>query len=340
MRQTTGKKDLLALWAGRLGLTRLLSILPKRDILLGVNYHRIGYADCTPYDPGVFSTTPEGFDDQIGYLRRLVRMVTLEEAVAVAHGKLKLHGPAAFITFDDGYRDNYQYAFPILQSHSVQGVFFLATSFVGATKPPWWDQIAFLVKNCRQPRLQLSYPRPLEFSVDQEALPTSIREVLRVYKEPGVESERFIRSLEEACGTARPGQDAERCFLDWTEAAEMSRDGMAIGSHTHSHEILSKLTPDGQAEEVLRSRRILEERLTTTVDTLAYPVGQRGSFSDETTGILRAAGYRAAFSFYGGFNRPGSIDPYNILRVGADGQSRTRFEWQSSVAYATGRYWL
>jgi peptidoglycan/xylan/chitin deacetylase (PgdA/CDA1 family) len=74
------------------------------------------------------------------------------------------------ITFDDGYLDNYEIAFPILRSHVVQGVFFLATSMVGSCQVPWWDHIAYLMKTARRRRFSLRYPADLAVDIDRERL--------------------------------------------------------------------------------------------------------------------------------------------------------------------------
>jgi peptidoglycan/xylan/chitin deacetylase (PgdA/CDA1 family) len=155
-------------------------------------------------------------------------------------------------------------------------------------------------------------------------------------RDPG----RFVEQLEEACDSARPGAAAQRCFLDWNEAREMQQGGMAFGSHTHSHEILSKLPADGQLQELRLSREILEKELGRPIDILAYPVGARDTFSAETINALRQANYRAAFSFYTGFNPAGAIAPFDIRRCGVDQQSRKRLRLQTAIGSRAGNLWF
>ena len=66
------------------------------------------------------------------------------------------------ITFDDGYRDNYTLAFPILRKHGVQAVFFLPTAFIGTGKLPWWDVIAYIIKHSVKKHIHIEYPEPHE----------------------------------------------------------------------------------------------------------------------------------------------------------------------------------
>lgn len=267
--------------------------------------------------------------------------MTLEETLAFIDGTLKEEARRCrvLITFDDGYLDNYTVAFPILRSHGVQGVFFLATGMVGSCQVPWWDHIAYLVKTARRRAFSLRYPTSLAVDIDRKGLAESLQAILKLYKRPeNADPARFIRELAEETRGDDPPATLRR-FLSWDEAREMIRGGMAIGSHTHSHHVLSQLEPARQLEELSRSRAILKEQLGIEADALAYPVGAKASFTGQTQALARDAGYRAAFSFYGGTNLPGKIAPYNVKRIGIGGQSWRRFRVQTAVGRFAGSYW-
>jgi peptidoglycan/xylan/chitin deacetylase (PgdA/CDA1 family) len=243
------------------------------------------------------------------------------------------------LTFDDGYLDNYSIAYPLLQSHGVQGVFFLCTSLVGSCHVPWWDRIACLVKTAAQRRFSLSYPSALAVNIDLNGLGQSLRAILAAYKKPeNIDPPRFIRELTEVTQGKEVAQTTRR-FLSWEEAGQMVRGGMAIGSHTHSHSVLSQLEPEKQFEELSRSRAILKRELGIDAQALAYPVGSMTSFSPLTQNLVGETGYRAAFSFYGGTNRPGTMRRYDLKRVGVGYQSSTRFQVQTEFCRSTGRFW-
>jgi peptidoglycan/xylan/chitin deacetylase (PgdA/CDA1 family) len=243
------------------------------------------------------------------------------------------------ITFDDGYLDNYKLAFPILRSHGVQAVFFLVTSMVGSCAVPWWDHIAFVVRSARERQFLLRYPAELEVNLRANDLARSLRDVLALYKRPeNVDPGRFLRELKEGAKGDDPPETIRR-FLDWREAREMVGGGMAVGSHTHSHPVLSQLEPGRQSEELRQSRSILKEQLGVEVDAVAYPVGIRGSFTEQTQSAAREAGYRMGFSFYGGTNRGGRPNAYDVKRVGVDDQSQVRFRVQTATCRVTGKYW-
>jgi peptidoglycan/xylan/chitin deacetylase (PgdA/CDA1 family) len=333
-----GKKTFIARVGARIGATRLLEALPPRPSLIVLTFHRVGDARKTPYDSGDFSCSTGEFSWQVGHLKRRFPIVDLDRAVEIVHGRAKAPRTAVLLTFDDGYRDNYDEAYPVLRAHGVSAAFFLPTSFIGTGALPWWDKIAFIVKNSTKSRIALDYPGPSAFDLTSSRRAHSIMDILQLFKRPSVtDTERFIRELEAACGFKRPADSSERCFLNWDEAREMQRNGMSFGSHTRSHEILSKLPYARQLDELKESRRILEAELGRPIDTLAYPVGQRNTFNDETFKALAEARYAAAFSFYSGANVPGKINPYDVLRGGADSEDRASFRLRVALLAAARR---
>jgi peptidoglycan/xylan/chitin deacetylase (PgdA/CDA1 family) len=335
-----GKRQLAAKICSCTGVTRILENLPRRAVLMILNYHRVGNRGETPYDPGTFSCTAEEFERQIEYLKGHFQIATLQQTLSIAIGGAKLSDPTVLITFDDGYIDNFRVAFPILRKHRVPAAFFLPTAFVGTDRLPWWDVIAHIVKRSKNRTIPLHYPDVRTFDLDRDGVDGSIMQILRFYKQPAVKDpEQFVSGLELACRSARPSRSTERCFLNWDEAREMQATGMSFGSHTHTHEILSKMPIERQLDEVRQSKAILESELRKPTDTIAYPVGGLNSFSEETVRACRESGYRAAFSFYGGLNMPTTIQPFDVRRFDIGGHSQARVRLRTALASITGRYY-
>jgi len=327
-----GKRELLAVACARSGLTRALETVLRRDALLVLNYHRIGNALETPYDSGTFGPTAEQFDWEIAYLRSRFDCVNLQEALAMMTGELPVRS-SLLITFDDGYLDNYQVAFPILRAHGVPASFFLPTDFINTRRVPWWDTIAYIVKHSRNDSFKVHYPQPAEFHLDRQHPSATVFQLLRFCSDHATTNYApLIDELETACDCQRPGAASERCFLNWDEAREMQSAGMSFGSHTHKHEVLSGLSPERQIAELTESRAILERELGRTIDSLAYPVGRPYTFNADTQVALTKSGYRAAFSFYGGVNLHGNVDRLDIRREDCHSSSTELFRLETTLA--------
>jgi peptidoglycan/xylan/chitin deacetylase (PgdA/CDA1 family) len=335
------KGNQVAAIADRFGFVSMLLRFPHRPSLVVLNYHRIGDWENTEWDSGVFSADAPEFRFQISYLKSKYPILDLEQALAFVGGHAKLAKTSVLITFDDGYIDNYQTAFPILRELGVPATFFLVTSLIGTNQIPWWDAIAYMLKRCRRPLISITYPTSCTFRLDRNSVSSTIASLLRLYNSAQVmDGERFISALESATGERRPAS-SERRFLNWQEARAMLACGMSVSSHTDTHEAMSKRTLAEQTEDLIRARTILQDRLQVDGNVLAYPYGSKGSFNLDTLRALEQAGYRAAFSFYGGFNLPGRTEHYDIRRFSMNPHTtRQRLRLQMAVAATTARWWL
>lgn len=326
--------------ASTTGLLRLLESCPRPSTVLVLNYHHVGNWRETEHDEELFSADGEQFHSQVQVLKKKGGVVSLEEALSLLLTGRPFKGTAVLITFDDGYLDNYTLAFPILKNAGLPATFFLATSFIGSSKLPWWDEIAFMVRHSQFPAIQLDYPSPRKLLLGTGRREAAIRELVTLYKRSSDPS-RLLAQVRERCGVRFDSIAAERLFLDWNEAREMAAAGMDIGAHTHTHPNVGRLPLDDQIDELRISRERLEAGLARRVDVMAYPYGARDAFNQDTYVALARLGYRAAFSYYGGINRPGAVDRYNLARCGVAHEFTTeRFRLQIATSPLLNGYWF
>ncbi|MDE1178174.1 MAG: polysaccharide deacetylase family protein [Edaphobacter sp.] len=307
------KRSLAAEALRRTGALSLLEHMRSKPGLLIVTHHRVGNAAASRFDRAIFSASADAFDRQVKYFKRHLSVIGGEELEAIAAGRQKLTRMHVAFTFDDGYVNDYRTTFDILKANDCTGSFFLVPEYVGTATVPWWDEIAYLVRNTARTSLSLTYPAPLTVTIgtDREA---AIVAVLRHYKLPSNhDGNILLEQLREQAGCELP--HVGRRFITWEEAREMRAAGMTIGSHTQTHRLLGQLTPEEQHWELAESKRVIEENIGAPVTSVAYPVGIRGAFDEHTERITRELGYNVGFSFYGGVNTPEHMQPTNLLRI-------------------------
>lgn len=301
----------------RTGALRLLELYARRPGLLVLNYHRIGSSNGNPFDDGVISATADEFRCQVRYLQSHFTLPRLEDLIEIGDERLVGRGPMALVTFDDGYRDNFELAFPVLRDIGVPATFFIATSYIQEPRLPWWDHIAYIVK--KSPRQAFTIEYPARFSIDlrQTTRSSALNQILSLYKQAvDVREADFLRHLEEVAGVSPDSESLGRdLFMSWENIRRMCEEGMSIGSHTHSHRILSALDTSEQRHELSWSKHILEAEIGRPIEAVAYPVGKPFAFTGLTKRLAHEVGYRIGFSYYGGFNRPGHLDLLDLRRV-------------------------
>lgn len=321
-----GKADLLAEALDVTGLGRALRGVGVARGLVIFNYHRIGDPLESPLDRGTFSATADVFADQVQWLKEHSDIIGVEDLEsALSDG----NACCSMITFDDGYRDNYELAFPILQAAGVPGTFFITSGFLDNHQPAWWDEIAWMVRHSPRPD-ELAATRwwtaPISLSgTDREI---AIRKLLAIYKQlPLEQTEAFLDDVAEVAGSGRYLTVAEDgVWMTWDMVREMNRRGMSIGGHTVSHPVLARCPLKRQAIEIEGCKARIETELGEAITAFSYPVGQPDSFDRGTQECLRRAGFQWGFSFYGGCVRSEPFNRFDLPRMGiAHGLSASRF---------------
>jgi len=311
------KKAILARILQSSGFGALLGKATPWSGVLVLNYHRIGDGRHSLFDRGLWSATPEDFACQLQFCKSCADVISPPDLPQVVK---KGRGRYVLITFDDGYRDNYVTAFPILIEHVVSATFFVATGFLDDQKLAWWDEIAWMVRTSTQASIMLPDWFSAPIIMDEPDREIAVRSLLRKYKTLAPErAVMFMEAVAGATGTGRYCADAGReLWMTWDMVREMKSSGMSIGGHTVTHPVLSTTSTAGQREEILGCGRRLTEELGEPMRYFSYPVGGKESFNDDTEVCLREAGIQYAFSYYGGFRRFDDWDDYDIRRVAVE----------------------
>jgi|TARA_B110000211_G_scaffold181217_1_gene205108 peptidoglycan/xylan/chitin deacetylase (PgdA/CDA1 family) len=298
-------------------LSKLIADAVLPNGLYCFNYHRIGEASLTEYDPNVFSCNEAHFAEHMQYIKKSFTVVTLEDLPVIFKGKIT-DKRYALITFDDGYIDNYTKAFPILQNNEISATFFLATDFMNNAEIPWWDRIAYLVRHAQVDEIKLNN-WPDVITLSKEDVPTSIRKVLDIVKiNNGSTIQEILLELEQKLYI--PNDELvnnEPLFMTWDMAREMQNAGMNFGSQTCSHRIMSHLSIDEQDLEAKISKETIDKELDINITAFAYPVGGKDSFTVDTIDIIKKY-YQMSFSFIAGINTSEHLNEFSIERISVD----------------------
>lgn len=219
--------------------------------------------------------------------------------------------PFCAISFNDGWRDNFLYALPLLQQYQVPATVFLTVDLIG-TDGRFWQERLYSILN-RQHQLKISddvvqsfnrrflwYP-PLSRS---DFTCSRLRQIL--LERSSEEAGEFVGMLESCGGSTADYPD--RSFLNWDEVAVMRQAGIQFGSHTLNHTLLTHAAPDVAWKEIHDSRRKLEHNLGEPVAGFSYPLGHT---SARISQLVQDAGYSYALTTKGAlFSNSG--DPFRL----------------------------
>jgi peptidoglycan/xylan/chitin deacetylase (PgdA/CDA1 family) len=309
------KLQLIARQLDRLGAHRVSKLARWSGVLI-LNYHRVGDAALSPYDHALYSATQDDFDAQMAFIKQHFDVVGPPDLAGLTDAP---KGRNVMVSFDDGYRDNYESAYPVLKARGVTATFFVTAGFVDRGLLAWWDDIAWMVRHATRPELPAGAWLPHTLFTAPAHRETTIYQLLKRYKAlEGARCAEFLDWIAQASGSGRcPAEDARKAWMTWDMIREMRAGGMTIGGHTVNHPVLSRLTPQQQADEINGTAARLQAELGEPMRWFAYPVGGRDAFNAHTRAALDAAGVELAFTYYGGFRRAGAgdWDRHDVQRV-------------------------
>ena len=271
-------------------------------------FHRVN----DDFDPFLPSVPIAAFRKQMEFLKRNFPIISMDE---IGRGSFPPNEKyCAAVTFDDGYRDNFTCAFPVLKNLGMPASIFLTTGSIESGEMSWYDQVSWAFKLTMQPNALLSTFGGPDLSLEKHSDRVqsmgktlgwlrALSEIERMNTLPHV-----FRVLHVPMPLSVP-----KPMLDWDEIRQMSKQGISFGAHTVSHPALSRISKDRLEAEIVESKTKIENELQMPVNHFAYPFGQPSDIGPDAKLAVQRAGFQTAVTTTWGFNRPGD-DLFGLKR--------------------------
>jgi len=333
-----------------------------RPCVLILLYHRV--CDRSDFLPESLRVGVREFERQMRFFQRRFTPIPLEGALGWV--RAGTDRPDAFaVTFDDGFKDVYQNAFPILKRYAIPATLFRTHGFRpgGGLHP--LHRFYWLLARAHADDVLHALKRSLPITAgrvpgrSEQRRAAALRSVLRgaevVARRRAIEAllgeslssstgRAFLARLEERAGAGTECPSGNDYYMDDEELLEMMRSGLLrCGGHSVSHTALASLPPDSQRREILGSveplRRLAADQGKRLSRFFAYPYGGGGSYNEDTVRILREEGFQGGLTTRRGFLDPQS-DAYALPRYDVNGRSLPRLALQvAGVRHAFTALW-
>ncbi len=248
-----------------------------------------------PVQPGMYVSS-ESLRLHLSYLKTHFTLISFDELIRrLQAGENVSH--CAVITFDDGWLDNYLYAFPILQEFNVPATIFLTSGFIGTSRWFWPEEIAWAALSV--------YRKRVDLSLLPDALSHMLKEECSRKQNADGSTDRIIAEMKswpppqrlyvtEKCANLRikTSGESKRVLMNWDEVREMAESGLiSFGSHTVSHALLDQLQPENVQQELIASIAKIHKETGVRTKLFAYP---NGNYTLLVLSILSETGITAA----------------------------------------------
>ncbi|MBF0485324.1 MAG: polysaccharide deacetylase family protein [Candidatus Omnitrophica bacterium] len=298
-------------------------------------YHRIAPAHSLErlYEPTMFVEENE-FEDQMRLLRDQYQPVCEQDVIEALKGNVRLPGKAVWVTFDDGYKDNFLLGYPILKKWGIRATFFVATDYIDRKELPWEGCILeALQKTDARSALVDTDGRTLIFELsNRKQRRLAGYEIIRRLAKKNILNREKVLSLISKLQVDLNKMDLS--FMSWDNIREMADNGSFIGSHTVMHRPMTKLSRDEVSYEIGESKRRIEECIGRQVFSFSYPYGKcPASLSDP---VLFDKGIEVAVTAKTGPNDLTRAEKFRLGRFDL-GYRNAPHIWKFKLA--TCRFW-
>ena len=244
-----------------------------------------------------------GFRQILGVLKRSFHVLPLAELVEILRERRLPPAKSVVITFDDGYASNLEIAAPELDALGMPWSAFLPAGLIEAGGRQWIDDLHVLLH--RGGRRELSFHlggQWLRFDLSTtkgradaiQDIVQRCRYVPEATRAPAIAEIRAQFSRDELESLRR--KYSEFSVLTWEQAGQLRAAGVEVGNHSLSHVALAVQSREKIREEVIAAEDLFKRRIGPPSPHFSYPYGSRLSYSEETAGVLREAGYRCALT--------------------------------------------
>lgn len=256
---------------------------------------------------------PSWLTEHLDYLSRHYQFLSLSNILDCYERHQSIPSNSVVITFDDGFRDNFTNAYPILQRYHVPATVFLATGCVSSGELPWPQQVGYLFQKTKVDRLCHITTKEISVTLksprDRNFARTTVRKVLGHM--PRVERER---SIVELSGLLQVDIPRDR-MLTWDQVKTMQNGGIEFGAHSFSHPWMALLSPEEARGEMETSLHDIQNRCGIKRPPFVFPAG---SFTPDLVKMAISVGFRCVFQSHSSVrvNQIGVNDQFTLSRIG------------------------
>lgn len=274
-------------------------------------FHRVHPQRDKLWDP----MSVELFDKCIRYISKKYDVVLFEDLAFSDKYKSNNNKSIATIMFDDGYKDNIEFAAPILKKYNIKASFYVVTESIDKNMPTWTHILEHLFQFTSIKNIDINFdflPQDLkvtELNSHEERIRyvSKLKPFLKTL--PHQKRQSVLNVVMETYNDI----EFPKLMMNWDDLRKLKAEGHYVGSHTVTHCMLGTMDNENDvAFELLQSGKQIEQQLGYFPLTISYPVG---SFNKSTKELANKAGYKIGLAVKQNVHNPLKDDLFEVSRI-------------------------
>ena len=259
------------------------------------------------------------FSDQMAWLSSNANLLSMDEVAEMFQKNLPFPEKSVAVTFDDGYKNNYTTAMPILDEYKIPTTFYIAAGMIGEDDLFWVDKIETCIEKTEEECIEINMgENTVKYNLDNNENKLhalySIKKYCKLSSQKEVDA--IVMELTKATKVnPTVGDNPNYSTMNWDEVRELHKNKKyIIGGHSVKHEIFSNLDTEFMKSTIQKSVEILSKELNSTIEHYSYPEGIGKQFSYEVVTSLKKNKIKCCPTARYGRNNS-SINLFNLYRV-------------------------
>ncbi len=257
----------------------------------------------------------DDYERKMRHLAKRYRVISLRKCLDYLREGNSRTRKCFVITFDDGHRDLYRNAFPILREKNIPATVFLVAGLMDSREMTWFDKVEYMILKTEVTQFQVPEvsDRTYLISSDDERISIAVEVKERLKKLNSGNRDAIVEKMVEVLRVDPNDSEDGYSMLSWKEIVEMGSSGpIDFQSHGMSHPILTNECEENVEYELGKSKEIIEQKLGKRIFAFAYP---NGDFNELVKDNLRKIGYSCAVSTIPSVNN-GDVERLELRRFG------------------------
>ncbi len=255
------------------------------------------------------------FIKQMKFLKKNYNMISIDDIYHHIKNKIPFSKKDVAISFDDGFKNNFTIAAPILNKLKIPAIFYLCPRSINKNEMFWVDQIETCIDKCKKSKIEITYLGLGNFNLDNVKKKIFIiKKIKKICKNLNIHKKNKLIKILKKKTSVEPNIKSSKNYevANWKIIKKISKNNLfTLGGHSLSHDILTKMNTRELNYNIVKTIEIIKNKTGVNVEHFSYP---EGKFDNNVIKYLKKNNIKSA-PIATGFKNTHNTNLYKIKRV-------------------------